>query len=73
LNSLTYVSCVINETLRRWPAANGTGRKVNTDDFKIKDLDIPRGAILHVYKHLEFKFLFYKRYDFFYLFRLHRI
>ena len=48
LNKLEYVSCVIKETLRKWPPANLPMRQVNTNDFKINGISIPKGALLHV-------------------------
>ena len=48
LSRLNYVSCVIKETLRLWPPANGTVRRVDTDDFNIDGLNIPKDTIIHV-------------------------
>lgn len=48
LSGLNYISCVIKETLRLWPPANGTVRKVDTDDFSINGLKIPKHTTVHV-------------------------
>jgi cholesterol 24(S)-hydroxylase len=48
LNKLEYLSCVIKETLRKWPPANLPMRQVNTNEFKINGISIPYGALLHV-------------------------
>ena len=48
LNKLEYASCVIKETLRMWPPANLPMRQINSNDFKINGMSIPKGALLHV-------------------------
>lgn len=48
LNNLIYVSCVVKETLRLWPPANGTVRMIDTDDFYINGMNIPKGTLFHV-------------------------
>ena len=48
LNNLPYVSCVIKETLRLRGPANGTIRKIDTNDFKINGIHIPKNSVMHV-------------------------
>ena len=48
LANLKYTSCVIKETLRKWPPANGTLRKIDVDDYKIENYLIPRDSLVHV-------------------------
>ena len=61
LNNLTYVSSVIKETLRLRPVVNTPFREINTNDFKINGIHIPKGAMLHV-NIFDFKILKNKYY-----------
>lgn len=52
LNNLNYVSCVIKETLRLWPPAQGTIRVVDSNDFKINGIHIPKNTFIHLNPYL---------------------
>ena len=57
LNNLNYVSCVIKETLRLWPPAQGTIRVVDSNDFKINGIHIPKNTFIHVNFYSHYMFL----------------
>ena len=41
INNLTYVNCVIKETLRKWPTGTTIVRNVDIDDFYYNGKHIP--------------------------------
>lgn len=48
LLKMSYLGSVIKESLRLWPPASGGVRRVNTDDFTIENLIIPKNSIIIV-------------------------